>query len=79
MSEPVSLSVATAVMLTDGAWITLTAGTLAAVIDPAFVDPTTGQLIAPGDTWFQWLDDGGQAYAAPLRSIAAVKLAAPVS
>jgi len=76
----VSLSAATAVMLIDGAWITLTQGTLSAVIEPTFTDPQTGQQIAPGDVWFQFEDDAAPpvVYACPMRSIAAVKLAAPV-
>lgn len=79
MADPVSLSVAASVMLIDGAWIDLAPGTLSAVIDPTFTDPVTGQPITPGDVWFQWADTLGQAYAAPMRSIAAVKLAAPVA
>lgn len=78
MADPVSLSVATDVMLIDGAWINLTAGTLSAVIDPMFTDPQTQQPITPGDVWFQFVDNLGVAYACPMRSIAAVKLAAPV-
>src|SRR5439155_4698239 len=42
-------------------------------------DPTTGDLIVPGDTWVQFTDGGGQAYAAPLRSVVAVKLLAAIS
>ena len=81
MSDPVSLSVATGIMLIDGAWITLTQGTLSAVIDPMFTDPQTGQVITPGDVWFQFQDNAAPpaAYACPMRSIAAVKLAAPVT
>ena len=75
----VSLSVATAVMLIDGVWIDLAPGTLGAVLEPVFTDPQTGQQIAPGDTWFQFADQAGQAYAAPMRSVAAVKLGAPVT
>ena len=79
MADPVSLSVATAVILVGGAEIPLAPDTLSAVIDPMFTDPQTGQAITPGDVWFQFVDGTGQAYAAPMRSIAAVKLAAPVS
>ena len=73
----VSLSDATAALLTDG-WHPLTARTLGAVIDPAFADPATGQLVTPGDTWFQFTDTGGQVYAAPMHGILGVKLAAAV-
>lgn len=79
MSPPVSLSVATAVQLADGTWYTLQPGSLGAVIDPSFTDPTTGQPIVPGDTWIQYVDQAGQAYAAPFRAVLAVKLGAPVS
>jgi hypothetical protein len=81
VSAPVSLSAATAVMLIDGAWVTLTPGTLDAVIDPAFTDPQTGQMITPGDVWFQFADTSVPPviYACPMRSIAAVQLAAPVT
>jgi hypothetical protein len=81
VADPVSLSVATAVLLTGtSTWITLTPGTLSAVINPSFVDPVTGQYITPNDVWVQWLDNAVPpvAYAAPMRSIAAVQLAAPV-
>lgn len=78
MAGPVSLSDATAVLLSDG-WHDLTSGSLGAVIDPAFLDPGTGQLITPGDVWFQFADSAGQVYAAPMRSILAVKLAALTS
>jgi hypothetical protein len=63
-------------MLIDGAWITLTPGTLSAVMEPTFVDTMTGQNIAPGDTWLQFTDDQVPAvtYACPMRSVAAVKL-----
>jgi hypothetical protein len=82
MTQPVppgavSLSAATAIQLADGTWYTLAPGTLGAVISPSFTDPQTGQLISPGDTWFTWVDDVGQSYACPMRSIAAIKLAAP--
>ena len=79
MADPISLSIATAVQLIDGTWYTLTAGTFGAIIDPAFTDPTTGALIVPGDTWIQMTDNTGQAYAAPLRSVVAVKLLAAIS
>jgi hypothetical protein len=79
MSAPISLSIATAVQLADGTWYTLTANTLGAVIDPAFTDPTTGNLIVPGDQWVQFVDSLGQAYAAPFRAVLAVKLGAPVA
>lgn len=77
----VSLSAATDVLLVGSAtFITLTPGTLSAVITPTFTDPQTGQQIAPGDIWFQWQDNAVPpvTYACPMRSIAAVKLAAPV-
>jgi hypothetical protein len=87
MTQPVpvnavSLSAATAVLLTgSAAWITLTPGTLSAVIEPTFLDSQTGQQIAPGDVWFQWQDTSVPpvTYACPLRSIGAVQLAAPVT
>ena len=81
MAGPVSLSAATAIQLVGGTWYTLTPNTLGAVINPAFTDPTSGQLITPGDVWVQWQDNAvpPQAYAAPMRSVAAVKLGAPVS
>jgi hypothetical protein len=82
MADPVSLSIATAVLLTGtSTWITLTPGTLSAVIDPSFTDPVTGQAITPGDTWLQWLDNQvpPTVYACPMRSIAAVQLGAPVA
>jgi hypothetical protein len=82
VADPVSLSVATAVLLTGtSTWITLTPSTLSAVIDPSFIDPVTGQSITPGDVWFQWLDNSVPpvVYAAPMRSIAAVQLGAPVA
>lgn len=79
MPEPVSLSVATAIQLTDGTWYTLAPNSLGAVIDPSFTDPTTGALITPGDQWVQFEDDAGQAYAAPFRAVLAVKLGAPVT
>ena len=78
MADPISLSVATAVQLNDGTWYQLTAETFGAVIDPAFIDPVTGDLIVPGDTWVQFVDVSAQVYAAPLRSVLAVKLGAPV-
>ncbi len=78
MADPISLSNATAVQLINGTWYTLTPETFGAVIDPAFVDPTTGDLIVPGDTWIQFIDVSAQVYAAPLRSVLAVKLGAPV-
>lgn len=78
MADSVSLSVATAVMLTDGVWITLQPGTLSAVIDPSFTDPNTGQQIVPGEAWMQFIDGTGQAYAAPMRCVCGVKLAGPV-
>lgn len=78
MSDPVSLSVATAVLLPDDQWHVLAAGSLGAVIDPSFTDPQTGQQVTPGDVWVQFVDDAGQAYACPIRSVAAVKLGAPV-
>ncbi len=77
-ANAVPLSAATGIMLIDGTWVNLTQGSLMAELSPVFIDPQTGQLIAPGDTWFQFTDDQGQVYAAPLRSISAVKLAAPV-
>lgn len=79
MADPVSLSIATAIQLDDGTWYTLAPSSLGAVIDPAFTDPTTGQLITPGDQWVQFVDDTGQAYAAPFRAVLAVKLGAPVT
>lgn len=78
MSEPVSLSVATAVLLPDGLWHDLTAGSLGAVIDPSFTDPQTGQQVTPGDVWVQFVDTAGQAYACPIRSVGGVKLGGPV-
>jgi hypothetical protein len=75
--QPVSLSVATAVLLTDG-WHTLTASSLGAVIDPSFLDPVTGQLITPGDTWMQFVDATGQAFACPMRAVLGIQLGAPV-
>lgn len=81
----ISLSAATGIMLPDLVWHPLT-GSLGAVITPAFTDPLhTGPdggpaVIAPGDTWVQFVDAAtGQAYAAPLRSVVAVKLGAPVA
>ena len=79
MAGPISLADATAIQLIDGTWYTLTAATFGVVIDPAFMDPTTGQLIVPGDQWCQFVDNAAQAYAAPFRSVLAVKLAAPVT
>ena len=79
MADPISLSIATAIQLEDGTWYTLAPGTLGAVIDPAFADPTTGDLITPGDPFIQFVDNTGQAYAAPFRSMLAVKLGAPVT
>lgn len=78
MADPVPLSAATSVLLSDG-WHDLTAGSLGCVIDPSFIDPSTGQPVTPGDVWFQFADTTGQAYAAPMRSILAVKLAALTS
>jgi hypothetical protein len=77
MTEPISLSVATAVLLPDG-WHVLQPGSLGAVIDPSFTDPTTGLLITPGDVWVQFIDDQGQAHACPMRSVGAVRLGGPV-
>jgi hypothetical protein len=79
LSDPISLSIATAIQLADGTWYTLAPGSFGVVIDPAFTDPTTGQLIVPGDAWTQFVSDAGQAYAAPFRSVLAVKLGAPVA
>jgi hypothetical protein len=76
----VPLSDATAILLLDGQWYDMGNGTvLSAVIEPCFIDPQSGQLIAPGEPWCQWVDSGGTAYAAPMRSIAAVRLLGPVS
>lgn len=79
MIAPVPLSVATAVMLTDGQWISLTPNSLTAVIDPSFVDAQTGLLITPGEAWMQFVDDLGHVYAAPMRAIFGVKLGAAVT
>ena len=79
MASPISLADATAIQTNDGTWYTLAANSFGVVIDPAFMDPTTGQLIVPGDQWTQWVDNTGQAYAAPFRSVLAVKLGAPVT
>ena len=79
MSEPVSLSLATAIQLIDGTWYTLSPDSLGAVIDPSFTDPTTGNQITPGDQWVQFVDGTGQTYAAPFRAVLAVKLGAPVT
>ena len=86
MTQPVppnaiSLSGASAVMLTGiFQWITLTPGSLRAVITPTFTDAQTGDQIAPGDVWFQFQDNSPTpvTYACPMRSLAAVKLATPV-
>jgi hypothetical protein len=78
VSDPVSLSVATAVLLSDG-WHVLAPGSLGAVIDPAFTDPQTGALITPGDVWVQFTDSAAQTYACPMRAVLAVKLGAPVT
>ena len=64
-------------MLADG-WHDLAAGSLGAVIHPAFIDPPTGQPITPGDVWIQFTDTAAQTFARPMRSVAAVKLSAPV-
>lgn len=74
-----SLSQATDVLLIDGTWINLTVGTLGVVIDPLFNDPVNGDVVTPGDAWMQFVDALGQAYACPMRSVAAVKLTAPVT
>ena len=82
----INLSEATAIMLADGVWHDL-AGSLGMVMAPAFADPlstdpVTGgpRIISPGDTWVQFVDvTTGQAYAAPLRSVMAVRIAGPVA
>jgi hypothetical protein len=70
----VSLSGASALLLADGEWIILTPGSLTAVVQPIFLDPQTGQQVAPGETWFQFQSTAAVTYACPARGIFAVQL-----
>ena len=75
----VSLSDATAVLMSDGQWVVLQPGTpLTVEISPMFTDPTTGELIAPGEAWFQFQSTASVTYACPAHGIMAVQLSAPV-
>ena len=74
----VSLSEATAVLMCDGEWIVLNPGTLTAVVQPVFMDPQSGELVAPGETWFQFQSTANITYACPARGIGGVQLATPV-
>ncbi len=82
---PISLSMATGIMLPDLTWHPL-ADSLGLVLAPAFVDPLQTDenggpvLITPGEPWTQFVDvTTGQAFAAPFRSVVAVEISGAVA